>query len=69
MRDFHARLGEAGQPDDIIGQYGGNRNTNGLEMLKVLEDNEMKAMNGRMQKSEAKWIWARNCKDERTLRS
>ena len=41
VRDFNARVRKAGQPDDIIGQYGEEkRNTNGIEMLKFLGNNE-----------------------------
>lgn len=37
--DFDARVENAGQPDDIIGQYAGdNENANGGEMLKFLEE-------------------------------
>ena len=50
MGDFNARVGTADQPNDIIGQYGEEkRNTNGLEMLKFLENNEMKTLNNRAQ--------------------
>ena len=46
--DFNARVGKASRPDDIIGQYGeGNKNTNGVEMLKFLESNEVKTLNDR----------------------
>ena len=40
------RVRKAGQPDDIIGQYGEEKkNTNGVEMLKFLENNKMKTLN------------------------
>ena len=51
---------EAGQPGDSIGQYGEDKkNTNGVEMLKFLENNEMKTLNYRARKPEAQ------CKHER----
>ena len=66
VRDFNARVGKAGQPDDIMGQYGEDKkNTNGVEMLKFLENNEMKTLNDRARKPEAQWTWTRHCKDER----
>ena len=41
--DFHAKVGKASQPDDIIGQYVEDKeNTDGLEMLKLLAKDEMK---------------------------
>ena len=63
--DSNARVRKAGQPDDSIGQYGEDmKNTNGVEMLKFLEKNEMKTLNDRARKSEAQWTWTRHCKDE-----
>ena len=59
---------EADQPDDIIGQYGEEkRNTNGVEMLKFLENSEMKTLNDRARKPEAQWTWTRKYKDESCL--
>jgi len=64
--DFNARVGKANQPNDIIGQYGEEkRNTNGVEMLKFLGNNELRTLNDRVQKPEAQWTWTRKCKDER----
>ena len=61
--DFNAKVGRAGQPDDIIGQYGeGTKNMNGVEMLKFLEHNEMKTLNERVPKPKAQWTWSRQCK-------
>lgn len=41
--DFNARIGEAGQPDNIIQQYGADeKDTNGVI---ILEKNEMKTLN------------------------
>ena len=34
-------------------------------MLKFLENNEMKTLNDRAQKTEVQWTWTRKCKDER----
>ena len=46
--DLNARVGKAGQSDDITGQYGEDKkNTNGVEMLKFLENDEMKTPNAR----------------------
>ena len=41
VRDFNARVGKAGQPDGIIGQYGEKkRDTDGVEMVKFRQNNE-----------------------------
>ena len=64
--DYNARVGKASRPDDIIGQYGeGKKNTNGVEMRKFLESNEMKTLNDRSPRPEAQWTWTRICKDKR----
>ena len=47
------------------GYYGEEkRNTNGVEMLKFLENNE-KTLNDRAQKPDAQWTWTRKYKDDR----
>ena len=64
--DINERVGKADQPDDIIRQYGEEkRNTNGVEMLKFLGNNELRTLNYRVQKPEAQWTWTRKCQDER----
>ena len=64
--DFNARVGKASRPDDIIGQYGeGKKNTNGVEMCKFLESNELKTLNDRSPRPEAQWTWTRICNDKR----
>ena len=46
---------------DVVGK----KNTNGVEMLKFLESNEMKTLNDRSHRPEAQWTWTRICKDKR----
>ena len=41
------------------------KNTNGVEILKFLESNEMKTLNDRSPRPEAQWTWTRICKDKR----
>ena len=46
---FNSRTGEAGNPNENIGQYGEvTKNKNGAEMLMFLKNNEMKALNDRV---------------------
>lgn len=48
----------------IIGQYGGDKETDGVEQLEFLENDEMKTLSSGAQKSGAQWTWASNCKYE-----
>lgn len=50
--DFNSRIGKASNPNENIGQYGEvTKNKNGAEMLKFLQNNEMKTLNDRVKKS------------------
>lgn len=52
VEDLNARVEKVGQPGEIIDQCEENGNTNGVGMLKFLEDNEMKTLSDRAQKPE-----------------
>ena len=54
--DFNSRIGKASNPNENIGQYGEvTKNKNGAEMLKFLQNNEMKTLNDRVKKSGPEW--------------
>lgn len=52
MGDFNAGIGEGRQPSDGVGQCGETKtHTNGVDMLKFLEKNEIKTLHKRVQKA------------------
>ena len=54
--DFNSRIGKASNPNENIGRYGEvTKNKNGAEMLKFLQNNEMKTLNDRVKKSGPEW--------------
>ena len=67
IKSNQSRVGKASRPDDIIGQSGeGKKNTDGIEMLRFLDNNnEMKALKHSSLKLGAQWTWTRICEDKR----
>ena len=57
--DFHARVGKQVNRMKSLGNTGEDKeNVDGVEMLKFLENNDMKTLNDRSPKPEAQWTWA-----------
>ena len=56
MGDLNSKIGKASKLNENVGQYGEVTNIkNGEEMLKFLEQNEMKTLNDRVKTAEPEW--------------